>query len=161
MIFAINTRLSEFCFFIKHFIVSTMEVRPDGHPRIRNVPPDRIDLSKYENEITRLSNALRGFDINDVRTLNDHHLLIILNNLNDLRNINIDYIHTLEGLRTGPRDEITRSNLNYRVGPNVIIEDEEEDNEKMRNKDEKTMLKDYDPKMHTGLLFSTYCVDTF
>ena len=81
-----------------------------------------------------------------VRSLNDHHLLIILNNLNDLRIINIDYTHSLEGLRTELRDEITRSNLNYRVKPIVIIEDEEEDNEKMRNKDEKTKLKDYDLK---------------
>ena len=49
MMFATNTKVSEFCFFIKHFIVSTMEVRPDGHPRIGNVPPDRIDLPNYEN----------------------------------------------------------------------------------------------------------------
>ena len=32
----------------------------------------------------------------------------------------------MKGLRTALRDEITRSNLYYRVGPNVIIEDEEE-----------------------------------
>ena len=59
-----------------------------------------------------------------MRALNDHHLLITLNNLNDLRNINVHYIHRLEGLRTALRDKITRSNLNYRVGPNVIIADE-------------------------------------
>ena len=93
-----------------------------------------------------------------MRTLNDHHLLIILNNLNDLRNIKKIYIHRLEGLRTALRDEITRRNLNYRVGPNVIIEDEEEDKEKMRNIDENTKLKDYDPKnAYWMVIFNLSC----
>ena len=64
----------------------------------------------------------------------------------------------MEGLRIALRDEITRSNLNYRVGPNVIIEDKEEDNEKMRNKDEKTKLKDYDPKYaYQIVIFNLSC----